>query len=266
MSLIDRDHLELKVHGLTSADHGRVPGRIFADKLKQVIFALQEADRLTNGQVVHEYVLASMHMSEPTAVLAERVCSSSGNVFSDCKSAIPIFSEAFEAIEANNRRVAELAPVINRIRQLTGGVNKKFGFAEVRTEDRVFRIDEFLRKRAAQVHRKDMGAWFDGIVFGSFDGVLSFVDLRGSLPEIKLTLTAGEKEIDCVCRREDVDSLRSVLDRRVRVSGRAIYNSNSPLPMRVEVQSFEPVETGSNFAKWQGSFEPFEQSDWDDDR
>jgi hypothetical protein len=258
MSFINRDQLELKVHGLTEADHGRVAGRVFADKLKQVVQALEEADRLANGKIVHEYVLASMHMSEPTAVLAERLVSARGGI-----SAIPIFNEAFEAIKANDRRVLDLAPVIKRVQSLTVGVNKKFGFAEIRTSENVFRIDDFLKRRAVDARRKSVGVWFDGIAYGSFDGVLRFVDLRGSLPEIKLTLTAGGKEIDCVCRREDIDSLGEVLDRRVRVSGRAIYTSSSPLPMRVEVQSIEPVVRKNDFSKWLGSFEPFDQSDWD---
>lgn len=257
MSVINRDQLELKVHGLTEADHGRVPGRVFADKLKQLVLALEEADRLANGKIIHEYVLASMHMSEPTAVLAERLVSAPGG-----KSAIPIFNEAFEAIKANDRRVLVLETLIRRVQRLTIGVNKKFGFAEIRTSESLVRIDDFLKRRALDACRKGSGVWFDGIAYSSFDGVLRFVDLRGSLPEIKLTLTAGGKEIDCVCRREDIDSLGEVLDRRVRVSGRAIYTSSSPLPMRVEVQSIEPICRKNDFSKWLGSFEPFDQSDW----
>ena len=101
-------------------------------------------------------------------------------------------------------------------------------------------------------------------MFGSFDGVLDYVDLRGALPQIKLTLSAGAREIDCICRREDIDALGERLHHRVRVHGRAIYTSADPLPMRVEVTSIEPVKSDPDFMRWKGAFRPF-SLDWDGD-
>ena len=71
MDAIGPRQIELKLHGLTTEDHGRVPGRLFATKLTQLINALEAADTVANGDTIHDYVLAAMHMSEPTAILAE---------------------------------------------------------------------------------------------------------------------------------------------------------------------------------------------------
>lgn len=95
--------------------------------------------------------------------------------------------------------------------------------------------------------------------------MLDYVDIRGALPQIKLTLSAGGKEIDCICRREDIDTLGDALHKRVRVYGRAIYGSSSPLPMRVEVSSVALVKEAGDFTRWKGSFYPFEQAPWEHD-
>jgi hypothetical protein len=159
------------------------------------------------------------------------------------------------------------------VMRLTSGAEKNFGFAEVRTRQsdviNVIRIDDFLRERARVAARVTeyesvpAGGWYKGAVFGSFDGQLELVDIRGALPRIKLTLSAGERQIDCICRREDIEALGSSLGHRVRVAGRAIYDGRSGLPRRVEVTEIKPISEPGDFARWQGAFEPFTVPDWD---
>lgn len=251
--------IELKVHGLTQADHGRVSARLFATKLTQLVAALEAADEMANGDATHDYILANMHMSEPTALLREVPIKPER----DGQSAIPVFNDAVDGIKVQDARVTRLAPVVKKISRLTGGVDSRFGFAEVRTENNVVRIDEFLRKRATIARKSVKGLWYDGASLGSFDGILDYVDLRGSLPQIKLTLSAGSKEIDCVCSREDIDSLGDALHSRVRVYGRAIYSSTSPLPLRVEVSTIEPIKKDGDLERWRGAFRPFVMEAWD---
>ena len=254
--------IELKLHGLTTEDHGRVPGRLFATKLTQLISALEAADTIANGDAIHDYVLANMHMSEPTAILSEIPRAQD----MDGKSAIPIFNDAVDCIKVHDSaRIIRLSSVVNRISKLTGGAESRFGFAEIRTANDVTRVDDFLRKRAREAKKSTKGAWYDGAAYGSFDGVLQFVDLRGALPQIKLTLSAGHKEIDCLCRREAIEELGDVLNNRVRIYGKAIYSSASPLPIRVEVTSIEPVKKDGDLMRWVGAFKPFTIESWDGD-
>lgn len=254
--------IELRVHGLTQEDHGRVPGRVFANKLRQLVSALEASDEIANGKGVHEYVLAAMHMSQPTALLSE-VPRSSGSVM-EGRSAIPTFNEAIDAIKTNDGRAQRLRPVIHHISEMTAGAEKKFGFAEVQTGVEVVRIDDFLRKRAITAKKSASGKWYEGASFGSFDGKLDYVDNRGALPQIKLTLSAGGKEIDCVCPRELIEDLGQSIDHRVRIHGRAIYTSGLPLPIRVEVKRIEHIPSGADLTRWQGSFRPFFANEWDD--
>lgn len=252
--------IELKLHGLTREDHGRVPGRLFATKLTQLINALEAADAIANGDTIHEYVLAGMHMSEPTAVLTEIPRSSD----TDGVSGIPIFKDAVEGIKVHDTaRIVRLSTVVKRINQLTSGAETRYGFAEIRTGNEVIRIDDFLRKRALAAKRDTRGAWYEGVAIGSFDGILNFVDNRGATPQAKLTLSAGNKEIDCVCRRDDIDRLGAALSHRVRVHGKCIYVSAYPLPIRIEVSSIETVKSEGDLARWVGAFKPFALDSWD---
>jgi hypothetical protein len=258
---IGQRQIELKVHGLTKEDHGRVPARLFATKLTQLVAALEAADTIANGDAAHDYVLANMHMSEPTALVREIP----REIERYSESAIPVFNDAVDGIKVHDARVVRLSTVVKKIGLLTAGAETRFGFAEVRTGDTVTRIDEFLRKRAVVARKSARGVWYDGASFGSFDGILDYVDLRGSLPQIKLTLSAGGKEIDCVCSREDIDALGDALHNRVRVHGRAIYSSVSPLPLRVEVSSIQPIKKDGDLTRWRGAFRPFPMEAWDGD-
>lgn len=261
MEAIGPRQIELKLHGLTKEDHGRVPARLFATKLTQLVAALEAADTLANGDATHDYVLANMHMSEPTAVLREIPI----NREVEGQSAIPVFHDAVDGIKVQDYRVTRLATVVKRISRLTGGAETRFGFAEIRSSNNVVRIDEFLRKRATVARKSVKGSWYEGVAIGSFDGILDYVDLRGSLPQIKLTLSAGQKEIDCICSREDIDALGDALHNRVRVYGRSIYASTSPLPLRVEVTSIEPIKKDGDLSQWRGAFRPFTMEAWDGD-
>lgn len=262
MVAIGPRQIELKLHGMVREDHGRVPGRLFATKLTQLISALEAADEVANGDMIHDYVLANMHMSEPTAILTEipREADKFG------ASAIPAFNDAVDGIKAHDTaRILRFSKVVKRISALTGGAETRFGFAEIRTGNEVIRVDDFLRKRALDARRGTKGPFYEGVAYGSFDGVLAYVDARGSIPQIKLTLSAGGREIDCICRREDIEALGAALNHRVRVHGKCIYMSASALPLRVEVSSIEPVKFDVDLSRWVGAFRPFAIDSWDGD-
>ena len=122
-----------------------------------------------------------MHMSEPTALLKE-VPLRSGT---PARSAIPVSDDAVESIKVQDGRTELLAPVIRRISRLTRGTKKTYSFAEVKTSDNLARIDDFLCKRANAARKTSRGAFYEGAAIGSFDGVLNYVDTRGSLPQIE---------------------------------------------------------------------------------
>jgi hypothetical protein len=160
------------------------------------------------------------------------------------------------------------------VSQLAQGSGRRFGYAELWLEDETpFRIDEFLREQTEAVispsrylaELESSQQWYKGIAHGAFEGEVKEVDLRGTLPAVKLILTAGGKELDCVFRDVDIERIREALNRRVRIEGTAFYDGKSGLPRRVEVAAVQPIGEGGDFTRWRGAFEAFEPHPWDED-
>jgi hypothetical protein len=251
-------------------DDKEVDAAIFASKLGALVRALKAADKAVNrGQAAHEYVIARLHTSTPTAILAERPIVSnlmavSGIVgFNDCTTAITL---------GEREQALRFGSCAQNIERLATGSEQKFGYAEVASRDNIIRIDPFLRERARAIvspstitaTRADpTQQWFKGVAHGSFVGSVQAVDLRGKLPAIKLILSAGGKTIDCICHSLDVERIRSALNRRVRVSGRAIYDGKAGLPRRIEVRDILNIEEADDFTRWRGAFEPFSSPGWE---
>jgi hypothetical protein len=273
---------ELAANQIKFALHGpdvktdEVSASVFAAKLHVLVGALRAADSAVNGKRVHDYFIAKLHTSTPTAILSERTISHQKAYFTH--SGIDGFDACADAISIGDReRALEFGTCAKRIEKLaSGAAGKLFGYAEVWTKnDKPHRVDEFLKKRAdamisvptIEIAKPCRERWFQGAATGSFDGEIRAVDLRGSLPELKLILSAGAREIDCVCRPSDVPTIGDALKRscRVKISGRAIYDSTQPLPVRLEVSDIKIVEDMGDFLKWRGSFEPFEIEDWPED-
>ena len=101
--------------------------------------------------------------------------------------------------------------------------------------------------------------YFSGVAIGEFEGILDYVDLRGSLPAIKLANMIGGSQIDCVCRNVDVEKIRQALKKRAVVTGRAIYDGSGPLPRRVEVFDIKLRNPADDFSRWKGSITNFER-------
>lgn len=268
--------VRLRVHG-PRQDSEDVSAAVFAEKLGALVKALRAADYAVNGHVRHDYRIAKLSSSTPTAVLSEwsipiRQKTTRNNIA--VSSGIAGFNSCVEAITQGDRmRALRYGRCATYVSKLSRGSKRRFGYAEVWTErDNIIRIDPFLNERAQAVISPPTEAppiqkpeWFAGSTFGSFDGVVLEVDLRGALPEITLVLSAGGEEIDCVCRAEDIEKIRNALNHRVQVFGRAIYDGKSGLPRRLEVTDIQPISGVGDLTVWKGELEPFEPSIWESD-
>ena len=266
---IGENELLFRMHARKD-DYDLVSASIFAKKLSDLIKALQAADRsVNNGQITHDYKIAKLRSSSPTVLLCEERLPKFSSRF-DIEPVIPAMDSCLDAvIEGQSDRAQQFGNCAVIVSRLATGAQKRFGYAEVWTgPKRVYRVDNFLHDQAiaASAVRKATeianDQWYRGSVFGSFDGHVQFVDTRGELPEIKLTLSAGHQEIDCVCRSDQIEQIGASINKRVRIHGRAIYDGTSGLPRRVEISSIEPVASDVDFTKWKGSFKPFLPSPW----
>ena len=266
--------LRFRVHSTTS-DEENVSASVFADKLGRLVRALKAADLALHGKVIHDYKIAKLSSSNPTAVLAETVLPKFiAAKYIGGDSAIAAFDDCASAILSGDRdRALRYGACAFHISKLATGSHKNFGYAEVWTaNDNIVRVDDLLVHQAKAIiappktpELEAYSGWFKGQAFGSFEGTVLEADLRGALPSIKLVLSAGGEQIDCVCRPEDIEMIREALKRRVRLYGNAIYDGRSGLPKRIQVSDIQPVAQGDDLSRWKDSFEEIEPPEWDGD-
>lgn len=279
MDALSEGEISLKVHGQKRGTQSgeTVLAAVFAQKLGALVRALKAADKIANGANNHDYTITGLKIGSAQCTLSEQsaprftpgMAGRSGvHLLGNCLSLVGEGN-----VEASRRYDACLRPLA----ALARGAGKVFSYAELQVENLpVIRIDNLLAEQVELIEAKALGidvavegpearSWFTGVALGSFDGTIKQVDLRGQLPQVKLVLTAGNKEIDCILRGQDVQRLRDTLDRRVRIEGRAFYDGKSGMPRRIEVTSITPVKRPGDISRWKGTFEPFQQELWEGD-
>ena len=263
--------VRLRVHGRPSVGtRDIVDATVFARKLAILIQAIRAATSVYNRRAAFDYAIVGLRRGSATVEVEEiprrpsMIQASGVEAFELCVNAV---------YEGNFERARGFGRCPEYLEKLSRGANEQFGYGELWINGHTLvRVDSFLQDqgRAAmglppKVAAPEEPNWFRGIARSSFVGQILEADFRGALPQGKLILAAGGREIDCVFRDIDVEELRNYLKGpRVRVEGRAIYDGKFGLPRRVEVSLITPLIATGDFARWKGSFDPFDVPAWEE--
>ncbi|MGZ4965097.1 MAG: hypothetical protein ACXWC8_21290 [Limisphaerales bacterium] len=256
------DKISLKLHGL-DVHKDAVRAEVFATKLRTLVSALKSADKEINGASCYEFLIYELRKGSALAEIREVQKSTKKRPVG---SSVRMVKEvARDVYEGNVRDIHASEIVLRKIRALGKGAGRSFSHAELALGDRdknVIRIDEFFERQGtnlvnALVADESVAAdrHYKGRVFGSFDGVLKAVDLRGDVKRASLFLTAGGVEIDCVVNAIEVENLGENLDKRVTVEGLAFYDGESQMPARIDIRSIAPVRSKPDLVRWAGRFQ-----------
>lgn len=262
-----RHKLSFVVHGQEGLNN-RVLASVFATKLRDLIRGLRVADKVANGVAIHDYVIADLKVSSAAVSVDEVIASRKAP---ELGSAVVSFAECVGAITHSDfQKALRFGGTVDKVALLSRGAGEKFSHAELIVDDgEVFRVDEFLErqtelaKRLREDAQRAIGR-FTGSAEGGFDGEIQEVDLRGARPRVKLILTAGGAQIDCILRGFTLEQIRAALKIRVWVEGEAVYSGETGLPVRLEISKITPIEPAADFRRWKGSFSPFEIEEWED--
>lgn len=247
---------------------------VFTAKLNALVAALSAADRAINGKKIYTYKLSKLASSSPTALISEVIPHGKRPLFALASPVQELGQRTSDAIEGRTDTDSRFDPIYRQLARLSAGANEQYEYGELWTSSRdAYRIDRFLEERAQRAERRETyvkleeGArrHFEGVAIGNFEGMLDYVDLRGSLPAIKLTMLIGGKQLDCVCKSVDTEKIRAALHMRAVVTGRAIYDGSGPLPRRVEVMDIRVREAPDDFSIWKGSVKTFDVAAFGDD-
>jgi len=256
--------IKLRVHGAQDTN-SRVRAAVFARQLTALVKALETADKIANGGIRFDYVIAELKNESASATLTEVVTSKKLRK----KSGADVLGVAIEGINSLDRNIIEqYSACLPYIASIVRGVSEEFSHSDLSIAGfKPFRVDDFFLKqvqRAQKIAAPKVERLYSGVAIGTFDGTIKEVDLRGDTPRLKLILRAGGKEIDCVYFGATSEQIREILDRRVSVEGRAHYNGQSGLPERIEILSHKEVKVNPDILRWRGKFTGLMASDWDD--
>jgi hypothetical protein len=261
---LDTSQVEFRIIGKPELKN-RVLGSVFARKLGVLIRAMGAADKTANGGKRFDYVIIDMKATSASATLSEQRVSK----IMPQDSSVHAFGECLLSVNSGNFAAARRHPECALyLRALAVDVEDTFSHAELTVNGfQPVIVDKFFLNRASEAIAAEASAeiptWFKGSAVGTFDGQIKETDLRGSIPKVIIRLTAGGKDIDCVCPGLTVEDIRSVLDKRVRMTGSAFYDGKSGLPVRIEVTSVPVlVKQPADFTRWRGAFEPFDPELW----
>jgi hypothetical protein len=266
--------LTLTLHGLDEYNQA-VDGEVFARKFAAFMRGLGKADAVANGERRHKFLISDLRKNTATAVVREAIAKKGPSP----ESGISYYVDGISSLYEGTPRAQSLPRgLINDIASLTKGAGRAFSFAEVKGEPMspteapaIIRIDEFLENRARRILRDAIAAgaamYFQGTAFGSFDGVLKAVDLRGDMKKAVLLLSAGGNPVECIVNIVAVTELGDALDQRVIAYGVAHYERHSGLPVRLDIRKIEIVKKGDGLGRWRGAFDvppdAHDKSGWD---
>ena len=264
---LTREEVRLRVHAGADTNN-RVRGKVFARQISALIKALESADRVANGGVRHDYVITGLEQRSAQASLRQIASSKKPKEESPVK-LLPVIISA--VMSADTATIIRFSDVVSSLHKMAKGAGESYSHADLQVGNAPsIRVDAFFAGRlshamGAVVVAQEDDEFYSGMAYGSFDGVIKEVDLRGDTPHLKLILAAGGIEIDCVTRGLSIEEIRASLNMRVWVDGMAHYTGVSGLPQRIEIRNIKLVSQKPNLLRWSGTFDAIEQSDWGDE-
>ena len=207
----DRLELTPTLHGLKAFNED-VDGDVFVRKLGAFLRGIKHSDMAANGgKRRHKLLLTALSKNTATASVREQLMCPGPSPHSG----MAYFGKAVDAVYTGRPEARDMPLVVLRdIADLNRGVGRSFAFGEFKSNrGAIIRIDDYLDKKSRALiieregNKDDRVGGFKGIAYGSFDGMLKLVDLRGDVRRAVLILTAGGKEIDCTVNALTLEGL-----------------------------------------------------------
>lgn len=255
----------IKPSDAPDSDLQPIPARIFKRTFSAVLSAVQQAlkahatlrGRTKGGEV---YVSHLRMGSNEFGVMAD-------------PASVSLFQEsAADVYRSEYGRVVEDPSLATAVIKLAKIADPKFAIlAQFQSEE--IPIDTFFARQAERLGGVLSAPepflhspYFVGSAIGSFDGRLGSIDYRGAAWKGNLLLHGTTIQLECVFdRSKGEDAINPYGNKRVSVTGRAIYTGDSQLPERVEVVEIVEVPAAASAVDIRGSLTGKHYLDWEPD-
>ncbi|MBB4121047.1 hypothetical protein [Martelella radicis] len=230
-----------------SANSARpIPARIFQKTFNAIFNTLDVTNReLHSKKQRSEFFISHLAMgSNEVGVVEQRrtLADSSAPTIAEVKGVMSsvYHSDWVRAVE--RKRLAKAIMAVGK------AINPKYpAIAYFGSESDTIPLDAFFAKQAERLRPviEDGGLqtpFFAGSAIGSFDGRLGSIDYRGAAWKGFLVLPGGGVQIECVFdHTKGENAFNPFGNKRVSVTGTAIYTGDSQLPERIEVTHIEEI-------------------------
>ena len=236
-----------------------VSAAIFKKTFQAVLAGLVEADRIVNPKKARSAFLVS-HLrigSGEFGILEQR-----RSAVESLAPSVELFQRCAEGVYRSDYDLAlEFPKLGQKIVALGRSLESDYVTEATFGNGAVIPIDTFFTQQAERLRnalnpRHEKPPYFIGNAFDTFDGRLGEIDYRGAVWTGRLVLGGSDFEIECVFdKSQGEDSLNQFGNKRVSVTGRAIYTGDSQLPERIEVTRIEEVPAATRSINIQGTLQ-----------
>jgi hypothetical protein len=217
-----------------------IPARIFKDSVTTILAALKAADaEMHSRKHRSEFFVSHLEMGSNVFGVFEQRRSGSDSL----SPSIDLFKKsAFSVYRSEYVRVQEAKRIAESIIRLGRVLDPEYPQEAIFPSD-ALPLDSFFRRQTDRLkqalsHAQAPARFFAGNVISSFDGRLGSIDYRGAVWKGCLVLPGAGAQIECVFNRDKGENAFNPYgNKRVSVTGRAIYTGDSYLPERIEVTS-----------------------------
>lgn len=268
---VRRDEMRVVIRAADAADFDArlVHASVFSKVFTSLFNALKAANKSANSKTAQsEFFISHLRMGSNEVGILEQPRSAHGSE----PPSIEIFHRCAVGIVRNEFDVVDQFPkVADHLIKLGEHYDPRYAVITQFARGE-FPIDSFFAKQAQRYkdrrERRSAAPYFAGSAIGSFDGTLGQIDYRGASWTGSLVLAGGHAQIECVFdKSKGEDSFNPFGNKRVSITGRAIYTGESQLPERIEVITIQDVSmpaahrsiqgalTGKDYLDLDGSFE-----------
>ena len=267
MDSADKETIKITISSANSAlVDSLIPAALLKKTFTAFLSALTTAGKEIGGKPnSFEFFIKDLKMRSNVLELEERTVSRvSGSPIALLKSMmLATYRSQPDQIDSD----PVMAKCISRLAKLVNADYEiKASFA-----DEEVPIDTFFASQAKRFaenagKKTDRPLFFVGPAIGTFDGYLKAIDYRGTTWSGYLVLHGGRNiQIQCIFdKSKGSNEINQHGNKKVSITGTAIYTGESALPERIEVREIRGIDESTEYKDIGGTLRGSDYSGWND--
>jgi hypothetical protein len=264
----DEIRVVIRLVGVAGDEPRLIHARVFRRIFNNIFSAIKAADREINDKKSSSELFVS-HLkigSNEFGIIEHKKTALGAKA-----PAIDLFMQcAKDVYHSDYARVMQYPRLAKEIVKLGSKLDDQYAVTASHCGNGELPIDAFFARQASRLKHAmssdAIDACFAGVAITSFDGNLGEIDYRGAVWVGHLVLDGSDRQIECVFdKTQGEDAFNPFGNKRVSITGRAIYAGDSKLPERIEVISIEEIAravdaidirgtmTGKSYFSWNGN-------------